>query len=343
MINIIITIKDVAKELGVSCSSVSRAVNGNTGVSKATRDKILETAKRMGYQPNDLARCLTGKNSKTMGVIIPDINNPFYGEIIAGIINASNENDYNIFLCVSDWNPIIEQKYYNMLQKKMVDGIILKSVRRTDDYQNIKLPLMIMEPYSKNHELNSVVIDNEFGGYLAAKHLLECGYRNIAFILGREDYFASNCRLKGAAKALEEYSLPFNEKLVIDGSFSIEGGRKAAKHLFEERNQLIDAIFGMDDLISMGVLQYCKENNINVPEDVGVIGFDDISYAGLPQIELTTVRQPNFELGKMLFEILLEEIKGKDTKRPIKQTIINPELKIRKTTRYKENETSRYF
>jgi LacI family transcriptional regulator len=193
---------------------------------------------------------------------------------------------------------------------------------------------MIIERYSKYHEYDSVEVDNELGGYLAAKHLLDCGYRHIAIITGKEDYFASQRRLKGAEKALEKNGTTLNKELVIEGSFSIEGGRKAAKQLFESRHT-IDAVFCMNDLIALGVLQYCNENNINVPDKVGVIGYDNISYAGLPQIQLTTIHQPKYELGKMLFETLLEEIKNKDNARPTKKIILNPELKIRKTTRSK--------
>ncbi len=331
----IITIKDVAKELGVSYSSISRALNGKEGVSKATRDKILEAAERMGYQPNDLARGLVNKISNTVGVIVPDINNPFFGEIVAGIIDASNENEYNIFLCVSGWNPKIEKEYFNTLRKKRVDGIILKSAGKNEDYEDVKSPLMIIERFNKYNQYDSVEVDNELGGYLAAKHLLECGYRNLAFVLGKEDYISSRPRLKGATKALEQYGMTVNKDLVIEGSFSIEGGRLAAKQLFEKKTHPIDAVFGMNDLIALGVLQYCNENNINVPDEVGVIGYDNISYAGLPQIELTTIHQPKYELGKMLFETLLEEIKNKDRARPTRKIILNPELKIRKTTRPK--------
>lgn len=335
MIPINITIKDVARELGVSYSSISRALNGKEGVSKETRDKILEAAERMGYQPNDLARGLVNKISKTVGVIIPDINNPFFGEIVAGITDASSENEYNIFLCVSGWDPKSEKEYFNTLRQKRVDGIILKSSGNNEDYDDIKSPLMIIERYRKNHQFDSVEVDNELGGYLAVRHLLDCGYKNIAVVLGKEDYFASDRRLKGAGKAMEEDGLTLNQDLVIEGRFSIEGGRKAAKQLFESGHP-IDAVFCVNDLIAMGVLQYCNESSISVPDEVGVVGYDNISYAGLPQIELTTVHQPKYELGKMLFETLLEEIKEKDTKRPTKKIILNPELKIRKTTKCKK-------
>jgi len=334
MIPINITIKDVAKELGVSYSSISRALNGKEGVSEETRKKIMEAAERMGYQPNDLARGLVNKISKTVGVIVPDINNPFFGEIVAGITDASSENDYNIFLCVSGWDPKREEEYFNMLRQKRVDGIILKSAGKNEDYDNIKSPLMVIERHSKKHEFDTVEVDNELGGYLAVKHLMNCGYRNIAVITGKEDFAASESRLRGAERAMKEYGVELDHNLVIEGSFSIEGGRKAAKQLFEIGNE-VDAVFCVNDLIGLGVLQYCNESNINVPDKVGVIGYDNISYAGLPMIRLTTVHQPKYELGKMLFETLLEEIQRKDNKKLTKKIILNPELKIRETTRKK--------
>jgi LacI family transcriptional regulator len=335
MVSMNITIKDVARELGVSYSSISRALNGKEGVSKETRDKILEAAERMGYQPNDLARGLVNKISKTVGVIIPDINNPFFGEIVAGITDASNENEYNIFLCISGWDPQIEKEYFNTLRKKRVDGIILKSAGKNEEYDDVKSPLMIIERYNKFNEKDSVEVDNEMGGYLAVKHLLDCGYRNLAIIMGKEDHSASLRRRIGAEKAMEQYGMTMNNDLVAEGRFSIEGGRQAAKTLFES-NHSIDAVFCMNDLIALGVLQYCNEQNISVPDEVGVVGYDNISYAGLPQIRLTTIHQPKYELGKMLFETLLEEIQQQDTKRPTKKIILSPELKIRETTRAKK-------
>ncbi len=328
-----ITIKDIAKKLGVSYSSISRALNGKEGVSEATRKQIMETAEHMGYQPNDLARGLVNKISRTIGVIIPDINNPFFGEIVTGIMEAAKEKQYDVFLCISDWNSVNEKEYFNALRKKRVDGIIVKPAgnENYESYEDIKTPLMIIERYDEKQEHNSVEVDNEQGGYLAVKHLVECGYKSPAFILGREDMRASQRRLSGAKRALDEAGIGLDAGNVIEGSFSIEGGRTAAKALFEGNRQ-IDSVFAMNDLIAMGVLHYLSENSITVPEQVGVMGYDNISYAGLPQIELSTVHQPKHELGRMLLETLLEEIQHKDATKLIRITL-QPELKIRKTTR----------
>lgn len=331
MIPINITIKDVAKELGVSYSSISRALNGKEGVSEITRKKILEKAEEMGYQPNDLARGLVNKISNAVGVIIPDINNPFFGEIVAGISDAAREKEYNLFLCMSGWSPEDERLNVDALKKKRVDGIILKPLRDDGSYGDVRSPLMIMEGYSQGENHHSVEVNNEQGGYLAVKHLLDCGYRKIGIILGKEDLFACNQRLKGAERAMKEYGLSLDKHLTVEGSFSIEGGRQAAQELFERSND-IDAVFGMNDQIGLGVLQHCSDSQIRVPEDVGVVGFDNISYSRLPQIQLTTVHQPKYELGRMAFENLWETIQAKEESIPVRKVILEPELLVRKTT-----------
>lgn len=327
-----VTIKDIAKELGVSYSSISRALNGKEGVSEENRLAIIEAAERMGYQPNELARGLVNKVSNSVGVIIPDINNPYFGEVVKGILDDAKEHGYNVFLCTTDWNVTTEKEYYNTLLQKRVDGIIVKPVGKdsTIKPRNTTTPLLIIDPQIENCK-NQVVVDNEMGGYLAVNHLLQCGYRQIAFILGKEDNLSSQQRLGGATRALQENGLLLDPDLVIEGSMNIEGGRTATEKLMS-RGKPIDAIFGINDLIALGALQYCTEHEMKVPEEIGVIGYDNISYASLPQIQLTTVHQPKYELGRMLFETLFEEIQNKDEDKGI-QIRLQPEIIERKTTR----------
>lgn len=327
-----ITIKDIAKELGVSYSSISRALNGKEGVSEENRLAIIEAAERMGYQPNELARGLVNRVSNSIGVIIPDINNPYFGDVVKGVLDAAKENKYNVFLCTTDWNATTEKEYYDTLQQKRVDGIILKPAGRDSSAQarTTNTPLLIIDPQEDNCK-NQVVVDNEVGGYLAVKHLLKCGYHNIAYILGKEDNLSSQQRLGGATRALYENGLAFDPDLVVEGNMTIEGGRIAAMELMK-RGKPIDAIFGVNDLIALGALQYCTEHELKVPEEIGVIGYDNISYASLPQIQLTTVHQPKYELGRMLFETLLDEIQNKDEEKSI-QIKLQPEIMERKTTR----------
>ena len=329
-----VTIKDIAKKIGISYSSVSRALNDKPGVSDATKQQVLDTAEQMGYQPNELARGLVNKVSNSVGVIIPDILNPFFVEVIKGILEAAKDHKYNVFLCASDWNETTEREYYNTLRQKRVDGIILKPIGSSgsDVCAISDIPLIVIDAYDESACLNRVTVDNEEGGYLAAKYLLEKGKHNFAFVLGKEDKLTCKLRMKGVEKALSEAGISLKQERVAEESFSIEGGRLGAERLFS-KGLKIDAVFGMNDLLALGVLQYCNESGRLVPEDVAVIGYDDISYAGLPQIQLTTIKQPKYELGRLLFETLLEEIKkGKRSEGDVIEKKLKPEIVIRKTT-----------
>lgn len=332
------TIKDIAKELGISYSSVSRALNGKKGVSEETRKDIEDKARDLGYQPNDLARGLVNKVSKTIGVIIPDITNPFFSEIVKGIIEASKKENYDIFLCVSNWDANREEAYLKALRKKQVDGIIIKPARDQDVniYKEIKLPLIVLESWNKLENACAISLNNKKGGYIAAKHLMDCGYKNIGFLAGKEESLSSKDRKDGWLSALEEGGMLEKEPNVIYTDFSIEGGYKATRELLE-MDPSIDAIFAANDVIALGALQRLSEMNIKVPEQIGVIGFDNISYSRLPQIMLTTVNQPVYEMGTIAFETIVAIIQEKDVLE-LKSIVLEPELIVRTTTRREKNE-----
>ena len=183
-----VTIKDIARELGICYSSVSRALNGKPGVSQETRKKITETAERMGYRPNELARGLVSRISKTIGVIIPEILNPLFNEITTGILETANKNKYDVFLCISNWDRKKEKEYLQTFIDKRVDGVIIKSADDSpaDNFDNLNLPVIGFEKSSARENFSYVEVDNVKGGYIAADYLLECGYRKIAFIGGKK-------------------------------------------------------------------------------------------------------------------------------------------------------------
>ncbi len=332
------TIKDIAKELGVSYSSVSRALNGKKGVSEKTRNDIQRVAIDLDYQPNDLARGLVNKVSKTIGVIIPEITNPFFSEIVKGIIEASTKENYDIFLCVSNWDADIEASYLKALKQKQVDGLIIKPARDQDVsiYEKIKMPYVILESWEKLDNACAISLDNEKGGYLAARHLIQCGYKNIVFLAGKEESLSSKQRKLGWKKALREAGVKENERNIMYTSFSIESGYEATKKLIEA-DGTIDGIFAVNDVVAMGALQYLSEKDIQVPERIGVIGFDNISYSKLPQIMLTTINQPVYEMGTMAFQSVVDMLKGKEDVKG-KSFVFEPELIVRRTTRGVQDE-----
>ncbi len=327
------TIKDIAKKLGVSNSSVSRALNGKKGVSEKTRNDIQRVANDLDYEPNDLARGLVNKVSKTIGVIIPEITNPFFSEIVKGIIEASTKDSYDIFLCVSNWDADREASYLKALKKKQVDGLIIKPTRdqEVSIYENIKIPYVILESWKKLNNACSISLNNEMGGYIATKHLIQCGYENIGFLAGKKESLSSKQRKLGWQKALKEAGMTEKKNNIIYTPFSIEGGYEATKKLIEA-DGTIDGIFAVNDVIALGAIQYLSENEISVPDRIGVIGFDNISYSKLPQIMLTTINQPAYDMGTMAFEAVVGMLQGKEDVRG-KSIVFEPELIVRRTTR----------
>lgn len=326
-----VTIKDIAKELGISYSSVSRALNNKFGVSDKTRKQVIKQAEKMGYQPNAIARGLVKKQSNTIGVIIPDIANSFFGEVTEGIIETANESGYTIFLCISNWDMEIEKMYLKTLQEKQVDGIILKSCMdyKEEKYKDeIGVPYIILEGrLTENSSL--VEVDNKKGAHMGTKYLLERGYKNIAFAGGKKDSYTNMQRVKGYISALDEHNIEIDEELILYGDFTAKSGYNAAKQILE--NKEIDAIFAGNDVMALGILDYASRNGYNVPKELGVMGFDDIFYAELPQIQLTTIYQPKYDLGKYALQILLEEIQEGEN-RVHKRIVLEPKLVIRDTT-----------
>lgn len=329
-----VTIKDIAKSLGISYSSVSRALNNKPGVSDKVRKRVIEQAKEMGYKPNDVARGLVKRSTNTIGLIIPDICNSFFGEVAEGVIEAANGKGYSIFVCITNYDIEIEKKYLQTLQEKRVDGIILKP-SRDDRERNFKkeinTPFTILEGWPADTDYSFVEVDNKKGGYIGTKYLLERGYKNIAFAGGLRSSYSNTQRIKGYVSALKETGNTVDDDLILFSEFSVKGGQQLAEKLLTSGKK-VDAIFAGNDLIALGVLNYAATNGYDIPNELGVIGFDDILYAELTQMQLTTIAQPKRALGKHTLEILLEEIK--DEKERIKKTItLEPKLIIRNTTR----------
>lgn len=326
-----ITIKDIAKKTGVSYTTVSRALNGKPGVNQFTMEMVIAEAKKMGYQPNFIARGLVSKRTNTIGLIIPDITNPFFPTIASGVEEVASKHGYNVFLCNTNWNKEKEKDYLKVLQERRVDGIIIKAISNDEYlYDNITTPLVLVDSLSRQGEYTSIETDNTRGGFLATKHLIELGYKRIAFIGGQLNSFSNGFRLKGYKEALAQYNYFVDESIIVNGDFKTKSGYDLIKKLLQSPNPP-DAAFAGNDIIALGVLHCVQELGLNVPVDFGIIGFDNISFAGLPQIQLSTINQPTYYMGRTAFSLLLEEIQNKDEKM-IKKIVLEPELIVRKTT-----------
>lgn len=330
-----ITIKDIAHKLNLNFSSVSRALNNKPGVSEETRKLVLKTAEEMGYRPNVIARGLVSNVTKTIGVIMPDIINPLFGEITTAIIETANENDYDVFLCISNWNNEKEIDNIHAIQQKQVDGIIAKTVCDESGLllERASVPVVGYETWMKNNKFSSVSTDNEKGGYIAAEHLISCGYRKMGILHGPKNSSASLYRRNGIYKAYRKHSLKQDKSLLYSGEYNIKSGYKLAKTLLKEHPDC-DSILAGNDMMALGALEYLEEHGIRPGRDFGVIGFDNISFSHLPQIQLTTVKQPKYSIGRIITKLLFDQIKNKSDGIPNfpQRILLEPELIVRKTT-----------
>jgi LacI family transcriptional regulator len=288
----------------------------------------------LGYQPNALARSLRRKETYTLGVIVPDSADPFFAEVVRGIEDTSFQRGYTITLCNSDHDLDKELLYTNALREKQVDGILFfsaggKSTEHIQKLQERRMPLVVVDRYSLNMELDSVQIDNDWGGWHATRHLVELGHRRIACITGPSDLTLSAERVTGYRRAMEEDGLPADESLIIKGDFQFESGYQAARQLLT-----IDipptAIFACNDLMAVGVVNAAQELDIKVPADLSVIGFDDVRLASFINPPLTTIAQPKYEIGRIATTMLLERINDPDM--PPRQRMLDTELVVRRST-----------
>lgn len=327
-----VTIKDIAREAGVSYASVSRALSGNRGVSMETSKRILEVAKRLNYSPNGIARHLVNQRSKTLGLILPDISNPFFADIALAVIHTAEKAGYQTILSNTDWEPRTQERQLLLMREQRVDGVILKPVQDAGDdiaYENLGLPAVLLH-YSGSKVVSCVDTDHEYGGYLMTRHLLGCGCRRIAFLGGLPDSRSNLQRLEGYARALRENGLTPDAQLVRHGPFTSENGYALAKE-FLQGHTPPDALFCGNDVIALGALQYAQEAGIQVPQSLCIAGFDGISYASLAQIRLTTIRQDRQRMGETATNLLLDAIEG-NAAPTVQKILLTPTLLAQATT-----------
>ena len=325
-----VTIKDIAEYTGVSYATVSRTLNNCSGVNAATREKILSAAHEMGYRPNIHARSLKTNKTNTIALIVPDISNPFFADIALAVNEYAFAQGYTTILCSSNWNANIEKSQLEQLENQRVDGIIYKpSGKNPLDLSNLPMPNVLISCIPGENE-TYIEVDNHEGGILAARHLVECGYQSYGFIGGSRESQSNSNRISGFCKGLELCGKSIGADQILYGDFSLESGYEQAQKLMSGPDKP-EGIFCGNDLIALGVLQYLMENSYNVPEKIGVIGFDDIVLAGLPQIQMTTIAQPRFQMGAKASELLIHNINNKE--KIEEHIILKPELIVRRSTR----------
>lgn len=343
MINILIsfifkymvTIKDIARELDLSYSSVSLALNDDSKVKKETRERVKIKAEEMGYQRNARARALVMNKSEMIGFILPDIANPFFASLIRGAEEIAFKRGYNLIICNTNWDTELESKHLNLVIERKIDGILLVSCDKPnvtlERVLALKLPLIFVSSPYPEADANFVGTDSEQGGYLAAHHLLGLGHRDFVVIGGRFNSGAIIQRFKGYKRALNEYDIPLNKSDVYIGDFSVESGYSSIKKILSEKKKF-SAVLAFDDLIAIGVMNGIKESGLRIPEDISVIGFDNIPSSSYHGIDLTTISMDKSSMGQLAVDILLDELDNKHRSSEKKKIVLEQELVIRKST-----------
>ncbi|WP_297990703.1 LacI family DNA-binding transcriptional regulator [Anoxybacillus sp.] len=329
-----VTIYDVAKAAGVSISTVSRVVNNTGRISEKTRKKVLKVMEALHYQPSMVASALTGKCTRTIGLIIPDVANPFFAEISRKVEDRGRELGFNVLMCNTDNNPETEEMYLSLLKQKSVDGIIIGTTTKNytvlNDLLQAQFPIAFIAQDIPELAIDVVKVDDFLGGYQAVSHLVSLGHKKIAIMLGNLNRTSDKDRLYAYRQVLQESGLEYDEKLVVYTDYSMEAGRRAALELLTS-SQKPTAIFACFDSLAVGIYQAAKELGISIPEDLSVVGFDNTILSTIVDPPLTTVAQPIDEMGRQVVDLIVKAIEGE---KHIKQRIVlPPELMIRRSTK----------
>ncbi|HWP20542.1 MAG TPA: substrate-binding domain-containing protein [Burkholderiaceae bacterium] len=325
------TLLEVAREAGVSAATVSRILNGSSRVSAEKRQAVERAIKALNFKPNLLAQSLKRGRSMTVGVLTQDIGSPFFAEALLGIEAALEHTDYEPLIASGHWNPGEEADRIRRLVARQVDGVIVLFGHLADDALAQfaeHVPIIATGHQFTSPRAISFRLDSHRGGYLATRHLLDLGHRDIAHIAGPSDHADAVERLTGYRQALDEAGVRYDERLVVEGNFKEPGGVIAANRLLDS-GVPFTAIFAANDQTAFGARLALYRRGIRVPEDVSLIGFDDLPSALYTTPPLTTVRQPMFEVGQQAAAALLKLIEGE----PARVEVPELTLVVRETTR----------
>lgn len=311
-----ITIKDIARELNISVSTVSRALRDTYDVSKETRDLVLEMAAKLNYKPNFNATGLAKRNSHNIAIILPFITNYYFSTVITGIQEVAYENGYNIALYITNDSPERELSILNNLPITSLDGLLVSVASNSDTIDHFEeimaneIPIVFFDRVANNIEASKVVQDDYNGAFEGVEHLINNGYKKIAHIAGPIGLSFTQNRLKGYIDAMDKHQLPIQEEWIIHSGFSQEDGKKDAERLFECSDRP-DAIFAANDRKAIGAMLFLKSKGIVIGKQMGIIGFTNDPSSEIISPSLTTIAEPALEIGRKSCELLLKHITKK--------------------------------
>lgn len=326
------TIYDVARLAGVSTATVSRALNGTGQISPATSAAIDAAVRQLGYRPNTVARSLVTKSTQTIALLLPDIANPFYAELVSGIQQRALAAGSTMLLCTTEGDPEREEQYLSLLRAKQVDGVLVDGLvlppERIAGFVRDGLPIVCLDRDIDSTSVPLVQVDNRLGARLATEHLLSLGHTRIAHVAGAPGLRISDERVEGYRDALAAAGVDDDPALVAVGAFTEQGGYEAMRALLAASE--LTAVFAANDLSALGVMHAVAESGRRVPDDVSVVGFDDLRLAGHTTPPLTTIHQPAFEIAQRATQLLLDLAGGGEVEQRLH--LLEPELVVRGST-----------
>ncbi|MFW5992288.1 MAG: LacI family DNA-binding transcriptional regulator [Halanaerobiaceae bacterium] len=311
------SIVDVAKKAGVSISTVSRVMNDHPNVSEEKRTAVYKAIDELNYIPNALAQGLVKKTTKSIAILIADITNMFYANLVKSVENIFNKKGYHILIGNTEWDSNKEKEYIKYMLQKQVDGFILASTTLDriflDNITEKGLPVMVLDRDINSEKIDRIRIDDYRGGYLAAEHLIKCGYRQLLHISGPAGLASAEDREKGFLQCIKDYNYNIQDVEILPGCYTEECGIQAMEdYLTQNRLKETTGIFSANDAMALGILQVLNERGIYCPQVVGVVGFDNISFARYANPPLTTIKRPMVETGRIAAGTLLERIENSD-------------------------------
>ena len=326
------TISDVAVLAGVSKATVSRVVNNVDFVEPDTKQRVLEAVKALGYRPNNAARSLTTKRTRTIGMIISDASNLFFGDMLRGVEDILQPRNYGLLVCNTDEVLERESHYFDLLLRYQVEGIIAAATSRLWDVlgkaELQHTPVVYVDRVVEGLECPYVGVNNAGGAHLGVSHLIACGYQHIGIVAGFQLLSTMRERLAGFRQAIDEHHLNLPEEWIVTCPLSIESGRAATRSLLS-RHQRPSALFLNNNLLSLGALLAIKDLGLRCPDDIALVGFDDHPWAAVANPPLTVVRQPARELGRVAADALCMLLSGAPL--PEQRVLLDCELVVRES------------
>ncbi len=329
------TIKDVARLAGVSTTTVSHVINKTRFVAETTQEKVMKAVEELNYAPSAVARSLKCNSTRTIGMLVTQSTNLFFSEVISGVESYCYRQGYTLILCNTGGIYEKQRDYIRMLAEKRVDGILVMCSDFTEELNEMlnrhtNIPKVVMDWGPESSQADKIMDNSEEGGYIATKYLIDNGHTDIACLSGHFDKLACKERIVGFRRAMAEANLPVNEDWILEGNFECDTAVLVADKItaMEKRPT---AVFCFNDTMALGLMSRLQQNGIKVPDDVSVVGYDNIELAEYFSPPLTTIHQPKRRVGKNAFEILLERIKDKDHEKRIFE--MQPELIVRNTVK----------